>query len=155
LIVVVVAWRLLSGPPEPAQALREPPVPPPAVSGPRAGEETSEGSTATPVPPGAAAETAGPRLTVQVASFHTLRRAEETLALASERTGLPGLVVASRVDGEIWQRILLGAFVSEEEAKAAIRPLLEDGFITELIVRPIQDPWLPSLSGQDEETGDR
>jgi hypothetical protein len=65
------------------------------------------------------------------------------------------LVVESRVDGVIWQRILLGAFGSEEEARAAIRPLLEDGFITELIVRPIRDPWLGALAGRDQATGDR
>jgi len=88
---------------------------------------------------------------VQVASFRTRHRAEATLARASESTGLAGMVVPSPVDGIVWQRILLGAFATEEEAETALAPLLREGFVTEIVVRPIENDWLPALTGRAED----
>jgi len=144
LIVAVAVWRILPGPPRPAQALRGSTAEPEAVSAP----------IPVPPPPVTRAASPVPRFTVQVASFQTLHRAEGVLARASERTGLSGLVVPSRVEGVTWQRILLGAFVSEEEAREAVTPLLREGFITELVVRPVEAAWIPALTGRGPEAGD-
>jgi cell division protein FtsN len=98
-----------------------------------------------PAPPGSASSPG--RISIQVASFRTQRRAEQVLAQVSERTGLPGVVLPAQVDGRRWQRILLGAFSSVSEARKAAEPLLEDGTISEILVRPIPERWIPALTG--------
>jgi hypothetical protein len=82
-----------------------------------------------------------------VASFRTTRRAQAVLAEVSRRTGLAGVVLPTTVNGVRWQRILLGAFASEAEARTAARALLEDGTIDEILIRPVPERSLPELTG--------
>jgi cell division protein FtsN len=150
-VLAVAAWRFLSGDALPPEALRS--SPPVSEAAPAAGTEERTGiPPAAPEPePETELAPAPPRFTVQVASFRTRRRAQSTLALASGSTGLPGTVVATEVGGVTWQRILLGAFATEAEARAAMEPLLEQGFFTEVVVRPLRESWLPALTGRVEE----
>jgi cell division protein FtsN len=87
-----------------------------------------------------------PPVTVQVASFRTRRRAERVLAQAQAVTGLSGIVVPARVGEERWHRILLGSFSSEEAAARGVEPLLRQRLISEIVLRPVEKAWIPSLS---------
>lgn len=105
---------------------------------------------AVPVPgtPGSLSlATGGEVLSIQIASCRTRRRAEEVLAEAQARTGLEGLIIPAQVDGVRWYRILLGVFAAPEEAIGAAGPLLEDGMITEILVRPVPERWISALTG--------
>lgn len=90
------------------------------------------------------------RVSIQVASFKTRRRAEEVLAAVTARTGLPGAVLATDVNGVVWQRILLGSFSNEAEAREAAQPLLRDRTISTVVVRPVPTAWASRLSGTTE-----
>jgi hypothetical protein len=122
------------------------PVPDPLSGAERAERETAGMDDGT-----AGMEAAGsagmPVLSIQVASFRTTRRAEAVLAEVSRRTGIPGIVLPTEVDGVRWQRILLGSFASEAEAREAARPLLQDGTIREILIRPVPERWIPVLTG--------
>jgi type II secretory pathway predicted ATPase ExeA len=142
---------------------REEPVNPPAdqaagpVSTPAANSSAVPVSESAPSPAVAAADSAtvdirpaegmSERVSIQVASFKTRRRAEEVLAAVTERTGLPGAVLATEVNGVVWQRILLGSFLNEAEAREAAQPLLRDRTISTVVVRPIPIGWASRLSG--------
>ena len=102
--------------------------------------------TETGAGPAAPAGAHGP-VSIQVASFRTTRRAQAVLAEVSLRTGLAGVVLPTTVNGVGWQRILLGAFASEAEARTAARALLEDGTIGEILIRPVPERSLPELTG--------
>lgn len=91
----------------------------------------------------------GDVLSIQIASCRTRRRAEEVLAEAQARTGLKGLIIPAQVEGVRWYRILLGAFAAPEEAIGAAGPLLEDGMISEVLVRPVPERWIPALTGPE------
>jgi hypothetical protein len=91
----------------------------------------------------------GEILSIQIASFRTRGRAERVLAEAQARTGLEGLIIPARVDGVRWYRILLGAFTASEDAIGAAGPLLEDGMITDVLVRPVPEQWIPALTGRE------
>lgn len=86
-------------------------------------------------------------VSIQVASFRTTRRARAVLDAVSRRTGLPGVILPTTVDGVRWQRILLGAFASEAEARTAARPLLQDGTIGDVLIRPVPERSIPELTG--------
>ena len=88
-------------------------------------------------------------MAIQIASFRTRRRAESVLAEAEARTGLKGALIPAQVDGVRWYRILLGTFASAEAAIGAAGPLLEDGMITEVLVRPVPERWIGELSGRE------
>jgi septal ring-binding cell division protein DamX len=86
---------------------------------------------------------------IQVASFRTQGKAERVLAQARERTGLSGMVLPTEVDGVRWHRIILGAFLTSEDATQAAEPLLREGMITEVLVWPIPSRWVSVLTGQE------
>lgn len=93
----------------------------------------------------------GELVALQVASFRTQNRAGEVLEEAERRTGLRGVVLPTMVNGEIWHRIILGAFSSESQAKLAATPLMADGMITEVLIQPIPERWVSELTGSSEE----
>jgi cell division protein FtsN len=97
-------------------------------------------------PPAVGDGDSGP-LAVQVASFQTRRRAEEVRDAVSRTTGLPAAVLPAEVDGAVWYRILMGAFDSEDAARAAAEPLLRARTIRVVVVREIPGGWVPFLSG--------
>jgi hypothetical protein len=55
--------------------------------------------------------------------------------------------LATEVNGVVWQRILLGSFLNEAEAREAAQPLLRDRTISTVVVRPIPIGWASRLSG--------
>ena len=89
-----------------------------------------------------------PLLAVQVASFRTERKAREVLADVTRRTGLPGAVLPAQVRGELWYRILLGAFTTQREAEEAAVPLVRRRIMDEIVVRKIPARWVPVLTGR-------
>jgi general secretion pathway protein A len=89
-------------------------------------------------------------LAIQVASFRTHTRADQVLADVTERTGLPGVVLAAEVDGVLWYRILLGAFANPEEARQAAEPLLRRRIIREVVTREIPESSVAALRGKTD-----
>ena len=104
-----------------------------------------------PVKPEETAKDPGELVALQVASFRTQDRAGQVLEEAKRRTGLPGVVLATTVDGVRWHRIILGAFSSESQAKLAAAPLMADGMITEVLIQPIPERWISELTGGSKE----
>ncbi len=98
------------------------------------------------VSPPSGAPTTGGSLAIQVASFRTRERAEVVLKEVTERTGLPGVIESSEVNGEEWQRILLGSFTSPEEAETAAEPLIRARIIRSVVVRSIPEAFRSVLS---------
>ena len=117
-------------------------------AGPRGVADVAPGPAATG-PESPAIAPAGQLLALQVASFRTRQRAEEVLGQAQNKTGLAGLVVPGDVDGTRWYRILLGTFSTPDEAKRAAEPLLEEGMILDVLVRPVPPRWADATAGQD------
>lgn len=99
-----------------------------------------------PLSPPSGAPTTGGSLAIQVASFRTRERAEVVLKEVTERTGLPGVIESSEVNGEEWQRILLGSFTSPEEAETAAEPLIRARIIRSVVVRSIPEAFRSVLS---------
>ena len=115
--------------------LGETPVPDP-VAAPRTGAGETSGAPRVRV----VGDRAG-TMTAQIASFRSESNARRIQESITRRLGLPGDVLVAEVNGSRWYRICLGTFESTDEAAAALRPLVRDGTIDEIVLVPLPESW--------------
>jgi hypothetical protein len=90
---------------------------------------------------------AGGPVTAQIASFRSAEMAASALARVTRRTGLSGVVVPPDTE-DGWHRILLGGFDDADAAAEALRPLLNDGTLQDIVIQPLPARWSGRLRGE-------